>query len=57
MGSILPGFHEHNNAEVDGLHLSKKQVVIYAVVHYILIGLYIFLLSLALTNIWNIIIR
>ena len=57
MGSILPGFHKHNNAEVDGLHLSKKQVVIYAVVHYILIGLYIFLLSLALTNIWTIIIR
>ena len=50
---ILPGFAAHGGKSF----LSSNQLIIYAVEHYILIGLYTYLLVLVLMNFWNIIIR
>ena len=41
----------------DWFGVSTTKVVIYAIEHYILIGLYIFLLGLAISNIWTILIK
>ena len=54
MGEILPGL-SRESAEEYGF--SGSQFVIYAIEHYILIGLYSFLLVLALVNIWTILIK
>ena len=51
MCTILP------NLSCDWFEVSKTKVVIYAIEHYILIGLYIFLLGLAVFNIWTILIK
>ena len=51
MCTILP------NLSCDWFEVTKAKVVIYAIEHYILIGLYIFLLGLAIFNIWTILIK
>ena len=51
--NILPGFSTSEEVSM----MSSGQVITYAVEHYILIGLYIFLLFLVMMNFWNIIIQ
>ena len=47
---ILPNFY-------GSFFMSSDQLIFYAVEHYILIGLYTFLLFLVLMNFWNVIIQ
>ena len=54
MGEILPGF---SRASAEDYGYTYAEFVIYAVEHYILIGLYIFLFVLAIVNIWNILVK
>ena len=51
MSTILP------NLSCDWFDVSTTKYVIYAIEHYILIGLYTFLLGLAVFNIWTILIK
>ena len=50
--NILPGFESSFTS-----NMSSTQVISYAVEHYLLIGLYVFLFVLVNLNVWIIIIR
>lgn len=51
--AILPGYEEFSQEALE----NDAEVRILAVEHYILIGLYIFLLILALVNVYKILIK
>ena len=54
MGAILPGLTREKANECQ---ISDAQYISYAVEHYLLIGLYTFLLILVVANIWRILIK